>query len=167
MTVALVFAAVLVSVAAIVHFAWTDPKRRRVFGLPAYDGPRRTWPALAVLVMPGVLLLGAGDAAGFTIWLGALTVFGWGVAAVNPHRAEAFTAFAGRRGGAVTAGVIAGGRGSVAAVRAARGFYRTLRDAPARIAALEQRVEELEAELASLKATGAQGGRILSEALSR
>lgn len=84
-----VIAAVFVSAAVLVHLARSDPKRRRVFGLPAYEGRRWVLPSLAVLAAPGIGLLVTGDAAGFTIWLGILTVTGWGVAALNPHRSAA------------------------------------------------------------------------------
>lgn len=148
MAVVSVIAAVLVGVAAIVRLAWTDPKRRRVFGLDAYEGPRRVWLLLLVLVAPGALLLAAGDAAGFTIWIGALTVLGWAVAALSPDRSAAVAAGIRRRAGGAGGAVVAVRSALARGVRTVREAWHTLRHAPTRLAALERRVAELEAEAA-------------------
>lgn len=136
------FAALAVSTAVLIHLARTDPKRRRVFGLPEHQGRRWTKASVAVLIAPGIALLATGDAAGFTIWLGALTVIGWGIAALNPGRSAAVGAAFRRsigRTGTAALGVWHG-------VCSMRDLYVTLRAAPARIEALEARVAELEAE---------------------
>lgn len=146
-----VIAAVLISVAVLVHLARSDPKRRRVFGLPDYEGRRWTKASLAILAAPGLLLLVSGDAAGFTVWLGALTVTGWGVAALSPQRSaalgNAFTRAFGHAGGALTAA--ATGVGDF--IRTIQGLHRAFQDSTTRIDALEMRVAELEAELTRLK----------------
>ena len=85
-----IIAGLCISTAALAYFAHTDPKRRRVSGQPGYQKPRRVWSSLLVLSAPGIWLLISENGAGFTIWLGALTVIGWGVATTNPARAEAW-----------------------------------------------------------------------------
>lgn len=137
----IIIAALAASLAALIHLARTDPKRRRVFGLPEYQRKRRSRLLLAVLIVPGITLLATGDAAGFTIWLGALTVTGWGVAALDPQRSAAV----GTR--ILGTGSNAWDR-AVACFNTLRNHYRTLRDTLERIKALERRVAELEAEIA-------------------
>ncbi len=81
-----VIVALTASVTALAHLAHADPKRRRAFGLPLYAKRRRTTITLVILLLPGVGLLALGDSAGFTIWIGGLTLLGWGIAAVRPKR---------------------------------------------------------------------------------
>lgn len=144
-------AALIVSVAVLIHLARTDPKRRRVFGMPEYEGRRWVWLSLAVLCAPGIALLASGDAAGFTIWLGALTVLGWGVAAVSPARAEALRSMALALAGRGGHGMYAGWRGIVHNLRAARSGFAFLRDGAERIALLEARIGQLESEIEGMK----------------
>lgn len=68
------------------YLAVTDPKRRRVFGLEARARPF-AWPARIAVFAPGLALAAAGAWAALTIWLGAATVSGWGLAALPPGRA--------------------------------------------------------------------------------
>lgn len=153
-----VFVALGVSVAALIHLAHTDPKRRRVFGLAEYDGRRWTYPSLALLALPGVLLLVSGNGAGFTVWLGALTVLGWGVAALDPHRSAAVGADVRRWTGGAGRAVAASRSGVIDRFRACRDLYRALGEAPARIAALEARIDELERKVAVRAVEGGAGG---------
>ena len=78
-------AAILVSLAGIILLAASDPKRRRVFGLPE---ARRRPVALACLclVAPGLALLIAGQPAAFVMWLAAVPLVGWALAALSPTR---------------------------------------------------------------------------------
>ena len=86
MDILTIIAGLCISTAALAYLTHTDPKRRRVFGQPGYQRPRRVWSSLLVLSAPGIWLLISENGAGFAIWLGALTVIGWGVAATNPRR---------------------------------------------------------------------------------
>lgn len=82
-TVIVTLAAILLSLAGIAVLAATDPKRRRVFGLPE---ARRRPAALACLLTlaPGAALLIAGQSAAFVMWLAAVPLIGWGLAALPP-----------------------------------------------------------------------------------
>ncbi|MCH2395236.1 hypothetical protein [Oceanibaculum sp.] len=81
MTVTL--AAVLLSLAGIVLLTATDPKRRRVFGLP--DAKYRPAAIACLLILaPGVALLIAGQSAAFVMWLAAVPLAGWALAAIPP-----------------------------------------------------------------------------------
>lgn len=138
-----------VSLAAFGYLAATDPKRRRVFRLaPATRRrPRLAW---AIALLPGLALPVIGGAGAFFVWLGAVSVAGWAVAAVSPTRAadwahrlrEASVAL--RRAAAPIFGD---------AERRARAAVASLRPAPrvSPIADLERRVAELEAEVARLR----------------
>lgn len=145
----LVVAAVLLSVTLLVNLARTDPKRRRVFGLEPHEGPRRTKTMLAVLILPGVLLLFLGNGAGFTIWLGALTVLGWGVAALDPVRSQAI--LSGSRH-LVTRWSDRMRTGAQTLTRA----WRARRENADRIARLEARVQELEDQIRRLDTSSPQ-----------
>lgn len=139
--------AVAASVAALAWLAASDPKRRRVFGF-APVAQRRRRLSIAALVLPGVLLAATGVWAGFVIWLAALTVLGWCLAALSPTRQARLAAAlrtgaadliaAGRRAKTRLQGVLDGSAEAGAALPA---------EAIERIAALEQRVAELEAGL--------------------
>ena len=138
--VAPTLAAVAVSLAGVGYLTGTDPKRRRAFRLPpaASASPRLGW---ALVLLPGVLLPFAAGGGGFTVWIGAVSVAGWAIAALPPER----TAGLGRRCAAFV--------DRIAAFRPAL----PLRVAPApasdsRVAALEARIEALEAELAQRRA---------------
>lgn len=157
-----VVAGLCISTAALAYLAHTDPKRRRVFGRPQYEKRRRIWLSLFILSAPGVWFMMSGNGAGFTVWLGGVSVVGWGVAAMNPHRAAAVATLAGRW----RCIAVAGGRRSAAAVRAAHDFYHSLGDTPARVAVLERRVDELEAKLAIPKMGGASSKTVRDTAAS-
>ena len=149
-------AAVLVSTAAVVHLTRTDPKRRRVFGLPDYENRRRTGASLALLFAPGAALLVAGDGAGFTIWLGALTVLGWGIAAMSPAQAGSLRSGMSAFAGCALTRTASGWRGAVHGLHAARAGILFLRDGGERIALLEARIDRLEAELQEVEASTRQ-----------
>ena len=84
MTTALAtLAAVTVTLLALAYLTATDPKRRRAFKLPP-TRRRFAWPVAVLVFAPGVALLAAGQAAAFAIWLGAVTVLGWLIAARAP-----------------------------------------------------------------------------------
>lgn len=129
--------ALTASLAAFGYLAATDAKRRRVFGQD--PRPRAGWQtatALTTLAAPGVLLLVGGDAAGFVIWLGAVSVAGWGLAALPP-----------RRGEGLAAEIAMSVRHAWHQGQAAAQALGHLRRLPARVAELEVRVADLEAEL--------------------
>jgi len=122
-------AAIAVSLAGVGYLAGTDPKRRRAFRLPpaARSSPRLGW---ALVLAPGVLLPFAAGGAGFTVWIGAVSVVGWAIAALPPER----TARVGRR----CAGLVDRLAG-----------FRLRPPAHDRLAALEARIRALEAQLAA------------------
>jgi hypothetical protein len=80
------FLATLMSTICLVVLAAFDP--RRAPERAGAKGLRRLATALAIL--PGVLLVAIGEWAAFLIWLGAIAVLGWIIAAV-------FSAFVMRR----------------------------------------------------------------------
>ena len=147
MTVLATLVATLLSIAALAYLAATDAKRRRVFGYAPFPGRRHVWPALAATFLPAPALLAFGNSAGFIVWLGAITVAGWGVAALTPAQATRLHAGVGRavrRGGhglSVTAK-----RSIPRAIAAGSGLAEIAR-MPGRIATLEARVAELEDKL--------------------
>ena len=69
--------------------AWSasrDAKRRRVYRLPVLRvRTRDRWLRGLLVLAPGFALLWTGDTAGFTIWLGVLTLAGWCVALIRPQ----------------------------------------------------------------------------------
>lgn len=128
--------AIAVSLAGVGYLAGTDPKRRRAFRLPPATGasPRLGW---ALVLGPGLVLPFAAGGAGFTIWIGAVTVAGWAIAALPPER----TAELGR-GLERLRDRIAAWRPALPAIGS--GAPRQEDD---RIAALETRIRALEAQL--------------------
>lgn len=151
MTAAIYVFAIVVTLAALAHIASTDPKRRRVSGLPALEGSRRVRLMLFTALLPGILLAITGDGAGFVIWLGTTTIVGWGVAAMPPAqsaRLGRWLAFWTRR--------IA--RSPQATISIARSIYTqgyAIYTAPRQIAALQERVSALETLLAVEQGQGA------------
>jgi hypothetical protein len=136
--------AILVSLAAIVWLATTDPKRRRSFHLGPRRGRRRTGLAWTIVLLPGLLVPFGGGSAGFVLWLAVVSVVGWGLAAIPPDRPAALLAAARRRLPA-----------SAPVVAAAAGLGRrtaVLLRPRSEIRALEQRVLELERQIAVLQA---------------
>lgn len=138
MSILAIVAAVAASTAALAYLAIGNAKRRRVFGLPPLERKAwQTWLAIAGVLAPAVFLLYGGGGAGFVVWCGAVSVTGWGLAAMSPAQAAAV----GRR---VIGGTAATGRTLRAMIRAARGAG----DTDARLNRLERRIAELEAALA-------------------
>jgi hypothetical protein len=151
MDILTIIIALCISTAALAYLAQTDPKRRRVSNHPPYEKPRRVWLSLFILSVPGIWLLMSGNGAGFTIWLGGLTVAGWGVAAINPTRAEAWweTALACmNKTGRI---VILGWSGLVSTTQRVRAGIVFLQGGIDRIAVLEVRIDQLESEIQRLK----------------
>lgn len=141
-----------VSLGALGWLSATDPKRRRTFGYKpaARPAPRWVW---ALALVPGLLVPVWGGAAGFVLWLGAVSAVGWALVAVSPQRLSAaegrvaagWEAVRDRLAPLVRGGV-AGGQALVARLRppaAAR---------PAHGAGVEARLAVLEAEVAALRA---------------
>ncbi|MBP7001367.1 hypothetical protein [Amaricoccus sp.] len=150
-----------VSLVAIGRLAAADPKRRRAFRLPP-AGRRRPGLAWTAALLPGVLLPFWSGAGGFFVWLGAVTVAGWVVAAVSPDRRLALRAQAGALLDRLAAALAparaalrrAAGRLRRATSGAAAGFARP--STPG-YAELERRLRELEAEVAALRAAAGAG----------
>lgn len=131
--------AIAVGLLALVLLAHRDPKRRRIFSLAKIPVRRTGW-LLGVLFLPGLALLALGNPAGFVFWLGSLSVCGWGIAALSPSAVA--------RNWLRLRSVLTSGRSMlrkrfVNTLPAWRGQTRLLE----RIAACEERIAVLEAEL--------------------
>ena len=153
MTALAAIVATAVSLAALAYLAATDPKRRRVFGLAPFAGRRLVGPALAAVFLPGVLLLALGNGAGFIVWLGALSVAGWGVAALSPAQATRLRAWTETVTAALGEGVALSTERALAGAANAARWTKAAAGMPRRIAVLEARVSALEAELAVVRET--------------
>ncbi|MEM8553503.1 MAG: hypothetical protein AAGF71_01620 [Pseudomonadota bacterium] len=81
----LIWGTILVSMLGIGYLNLTDSKRRRSHQLEPVKTRRLLWPARALVFAPGVALIAMGHWAGFTIWLGALTVLGWVMVGITPN----------------------------------------------------------------------------------
>src|SRR3546814_11734479 len=81
-------AAIAVTIGGVGRLAATDPKRRRSFDLPPYQGRRRVTLAVTAVFLPGMLLLIFGTGADFVGWLGAIFVAGWAFEAVPSARCD-------------------------------------------------------------------------------
>lgn len=137
MSVLATLAAIAVSTSAIGYLTATDAKRRRVFGQePVNRESWQKWTALGALFLPGALLLAWGNGAGFTVWIAAATVLGWIVAAMTPDRAAGLHDRLRESAGAAWRGISTTATTLGALVRM-----------PRKIADLEARIAELEAEL--------------------
>lgn len=163
MSAAVTIVGLCVSLAALAWIAAGDPKRLRAFRRPVTER-RGVGLAWALALAPAVAVPVWGGAGGFFVWLGALTVAGWVLAAVSPDRAAAARASA-----AGAAERLAAAVGPVAA--RARGAWLRLRRAGAasarslsgrslaapgdRHAEMERRLRELEAEVAALRRAAA------------
>jgi hypothetical protein len=135
-------AAVAVSLAGVGYLAGTDQKRRRAFRFPPAPqaSPRLGW---GLVLLPGVLLPFAAGGAGFAVWIGAVSVAGWAIAALPPERTARLRRHCSRLAELVPAR-IAGWRPGLPRVAA--------RPRPDdRIAALEARIHALEAQLAAAR----------------
>lgn len=135
--------AVAATTAALAYLAATDPKRRRAFGLAPWHRPRHATVAWSIALGVGPILLAAGTASDVVVWLGAITVIGWGIAAVNPVTAGRLAQAAERMWPSLVGRCrrFLPGHLLSAAVRQ-DGLDR-------RIATLEQRIARLEARLAA------------------
>lgn len=113
-------AAILASLAGIALLTASDPKRRRVFGLP--EARRRPVALAGLLILaPGIALLTAGQSAGFVMWLGAVPLVGWALSARAPARAPAgSTRTGGQTGGQTGGGLKSAMRGRFRRSSAAR-----------------------------------------------
>lgn len=70
--------AVAFSIGIIALLWWSDPKRRRIAGLPdSRHGSIRRRLMFAALLIPGVVLAVSGDSAAFLVWFGSCAVGGW------------------------------------------------------------------------------------------
>jgi hypothetical protein len=147
--------AIAVSLAALLWLSFTDPKRRRAFARPPYTGPRRVGFAWSAALLPGLFLPALAGGPGLVLWLGALTVIGWGLIAIPPGEGGALARAIDRLAAWLGHQIDAFGRG-LAALRASRPLRaRGAASAPltlaARVAALEAQVRGLEADLARLR----------------
>lgn len=151
MTALATIGATVLSLAALAYLAETDPKRRRVFGLAPFEGRRCVWPALTVILLPGVVLLALGNGAGFIVWLGAVTVSGWGVAALSPAQAVRLRGWATRLAAAAGRALAVSTDRSLARAASAGRWIVAVGRMADRIAVLEGRIAALEAELAAVR----------------
>lgn len=148
MNTVIILAAIAATLVSLSFAAASDPKRRRVSGLPAPEKRRGLAVSLSGILLPGVLLIALGDGAGFVVWLGASTVAGWIVAALPPDRSVRI-----RQQLTVTVEHLVSGLGDTASScmqfgRNAGSLACAILSAPRRIAELEERVRRLEALLA-------------------
>lgn len=90
MTGLMAIIALAISVAGLVYCRATDAKRRRVFGLAPM--PRR-WATAGhgAVWLPGITLLAVGDVSTLIVWIGGVSVTGWGIAATTPGLVRATT----------------------------------------------------------------------------
>ena len=77
------------SLLGLAYLTATNPKRQRAFNLQPRSR-RFLWPACGLVFAPGLTLLGAGEGAAFVMWLGAVTVAGWLIAARAPSAITPF-----------------------------------------------------------------------------
>ncbi|MEM9060858.1 MAG: hypothetical protein AAGD13_10400 [Pseudomonadota bacterium] len=133
--------ACVLSLCAIRTMMRGDAKRMRVVGGTAMEPTRRiVWLSRVLLWGPGIVLAALGDAAGFVIWLGALTAFGWAMVAM-PHLTLAATLPIRRYVDDARYWAL----GRYVAVR-------RIIEMPSRIAELEQEVADMRRELDALRA---------------
>lgn len=156
-----------VSLAALGWMAAVDPKRRRVFHLPARPvASRRTgW---IIALAPGLVVPFLSGAAGLVLWLGAVSVAGWALISIPPGQGARIPPALDRGWARLRARI-----GALS--RRARGFgsgiasrwgsaWRpgseqgadTRAGLVARVARLEGRIVDLEAEVARLKGEAAR-----------
>jgi hypothetical protein len=155
MSVLATAAAVALSLGSLGYVAATDPKRRRAFRQPPARR-RHAGAAWALALSPGALLPVASGAGGFCVWLGAVAVGGWAIAATPPGRMpgrQAASAAAETLRARLVPMAVAGR----AALRRALSTARRLVATADGLATLERRVRELEAELAAMRRAAAAG----------
>lgn len=83
-TVILTLLALSVSGLSLVYLRASDPKLRRVYGLPGWGTKRYVNSALFVCFLPGLALLVLPNFSAFIMWFAALSLVGWGVALKKP-----------------------------------------------------------------------------------
>jgi hypothetical protein len=85
----ILIAAIAFSAALIVLLWRSDPKRRRVAGLPAAtDGANARRLIALVLLLPGAAFAALGDSAAFMVWFGSCAVGGWLIAQLRGGTAD-------------------------------------------------------------------------------
>ncbi len=79
--------ALAVTLLAMVYLGLIDPKRGRVFATSTSKWlPHSRFAGWALVLLPGVALILAGQLSAFLIWFGAATVASWGMAVRPPRR---------------------------------------------------------------------------------
>lgn len=79
--------ALAITLLAITYLGLIDPKRRRVFDTSVSKWlPHSRIAGWILVLLPGVVLIIAGQLSAFLIWFGAATVVSWGMAARPPRR---------------------------------------------------------------------------------
>ena len=145
--------AIIASVAGVALLALFDPKRGRAVGeMRPPAAPPFKWTARALIFAPGAILALQGAWSPFAIWIGAVSVIGWGVAAM-PVGGWAKLAWRARKyGRSLFSGVSTEFDSAVGTLSRAFG---ALTSGSRRVRDLEARVKALEAEVQRLrKATG-------------
>jgi hypothetical protein len=157
MSLLAVLAGSAASLAALRYLASTDPKRRRAFRLPPPKErhPRAAWTAV---VASGALVATIAGAGGFFVWLGAVTVLGWAIAASRPERRpdrghETFAAWTVRARDTVADWAVRARETLAARAASARETFAgwKVRAAASRPLTLEARVRRLEEEVSLLR----------------
>lgn len=142
---------IVASIAGIALLASADAKRGRAAGLKrAPLAPPVAWAARVLIFAPGLVLAGLGAWSPFAIWIGTVSVIGWGLAAM-PVGGWTMVAAASRRGCESALGHVA--RDIRGAAVLAKQAIAALTSASHRLRQLEARVEALETELSRLKST--------------
>ncbi len=79
MFLGLALGSVMFSAALLFALAWSDPKRRRAFGVvqARINKPSHRRALAYAAILPGGLFLLFGQGAAFLLWLGAATLAGW------------------------------------------------------------------------------------------
>ena len=83
MTAVLTLLAVGASLLGLAYLTASNPKRQRAFNLQPRSR-RFVWPACGLVFAPGLALLVASEGAAFVMWLGAVSIAGWLIAARAP-----------------------------------------------------------------------------------
>jgi len=160
--------AVGASLAAVARLAASDPKRRRVFGLPPTGRPRRARLLLGMALAPCAALAWLGTTADVVIWCGAVTTLGWFLVAIPPATQLSMAQAASGALAGMTVGRVGLRTPSLRGLAPlARRFKEGLGGLPPlrrvgagadRIALLEALIAALEASLADRGAGGRGGG---------
>lgn len=146
---------VAITMVGLGHLVLTDPKRRRVLGQSPYIGKRRIWLARILVWAPGIAAAVAGQLVLFVIWLGALTLLGYAIAAAPAGSSALIRGFvlAIRRW---AAGFLVRAKAIVVRFAVAFGWRQTEHERlTSHIAALEAQVADLERRLADAEISAA------------